>query len=294
MRTAVVTIAHGRHRHLVAQQRSLACGSTRPDVYVVVAMDDPDIAAGRAGLAGDLHPDVVDVSADGGGLPLAAARNAGAVRALALGADVVIMLDVDCLAGRDLVGGYTDAVSTRPTTVWSGPVTYLPPPEPEGYRLDDLDAYDDPHPARPAPRPGELVHGGDPDLFWSLSFGLHRDAWELIGGFCEEYVGYGGEDTDFGHLALEHGVRLGWAGTPRAYHQHHATADPPYQHLDDILRNGRIFHDRWDRWPMEGWLRAVEREGLVTRHGDDWVRADTAKGLPPALPQVRGLSRRSG
>lgn len=275
MTIAVVTVVHGRHDHLVAQQRSLLAGSLRPAVHVVVAMDDPDIAAH---LLPELPSAVVDIPADPRGLPLAAARNAGAERALDLGADVLVMLDVDCLVGVDLVEGYSDVALAHPSVVWSGPVTYLPPPGPDGYRLADLDGYDAPHPARPAPARGSVALGAPANLFWSLSFAMHRHAWRLADGFCEEYVGYGGEDTDFGHKVLDRGLELGWAGTPRAYHQYHPTADPPYQHLDDILRNGRLFSERWGEWPMHGWLEAFERDGLVEWSADGWHRKSSRSG----------------
>ena len=267
---AVVTLAAGRHDHLAAQHRSLARGSRRPDDYVVVAMGDPGITAeDHDGLARRVVP--VALPPDGR-LPLAAARNVGVRSALASGADVVVLLDVDCLAGRDLVTAYADAAAEHPGSVWSGPVTYLPSPGPDGYDLDALAALDDPHPARPAPDPGRLVSGAEPDLFWSLSFALSRAAWERSGGFCEEYAGYGGEDTDFGRTCAARGLDLGWVGSARAYHQHHPVEDPPGAHLDDILRNGAVFHRRWGGWPMGGWLEDFERLGLVRRVGDGWER----------------------
>lgn len=84
------------------------------------------------------------------------------------------------------------------------------------------------------------------------------------GGFHEAYVGYGGEDTDFGQCAKTAGLDMHWVGGATAYHQHHPVSDPPVEHLADILRNGQIFADRWGRWPMRGWLEAFELEGLVT------------------------------
>ena len=42
---------------------------------------------------------------------------------------------------------------------------------------------------------------------------MGRDAvvvWERIGGFCEEYVGYGAEDTDVAWAAVTRGARQGW------------------------------------------------------------------------------------
>lgn len=263
---AVVTPAHGRHDHLARQALSLSRGTRLPDVHVVVAMDDPGLAAS--------YDDVVEVDLVEGRLPLARARNAGAERALERGATVLVFLDVDCLAGADLVAAYADAATSSPQTVWSGPVTYLPPPDVAagGYDLDRLDDLDHPHPARPAPVPGERLVGADPDLFWSLSFAVGGQAWRELGGFHEGYVGYGAEDTDFGHLVASSGRSLGWLGSARAYHQHHPTRVPPTQHLDDILRNGRVYRDRWGMWPMRGWLAEFERLGLVRRVGEDYLR----------------------
>ena len=273
-RVAVVTIAHGRHDHLAAQHRSLAQGDRLPDDYVVVAMDDDRIQERREGA---LTSRVVRLGRSAGALPLAAARNLGVRTALAGGADVVVLLDVDCLAGAGLVEAYADVVADRPQWIWSGPVTYLPPPPPEGYPADpaDLAHWDDPHPARPRPRPGQLAHTTDPDLFWSLSFAVHRDAWARTAGFCEDYTGYGGEDTDFARSVLAVGVGLGWVGSARAYHQHHPVSSPPVEHLDDILRNAGLFHERWGEWPMRGWLDEFEEQGLIRRVAGHWVRTGT-------------------
>ena len=200
----------------------------------------------------------------------------GVRRALDEGTDVVVLLDVDCLPGPDLVAGYVACVEREPQTIWSGPTTYLPPPPAAGYDLERLPELDAPHPARPAPPPGVLVHSADPDLFWSLSFAVSAETWDRIGGFCEDYHGYGGEDTDFARLAVARGVPFGWAGTPRAYHQFHETHDPPVQHWEAILRNATLFHARWGEWPMEGWLEEFERRGLVARTDTGWRRPDRA------------------
>lgn len=268
-RVAVVTIAHGRHRHLRRQHESLAVGSRLPDHYLVVAMGDHEIQGARLG---GLDRDVVRVPATPTALPLAAARNRGVRRALHCGADVVIVLDVDCLAGPHLVEGYCAAVARGPGALWSGPVTYLPPEVPPDL-LQRLEEFDQPHPARPRPGPGEYQVGAEHDLFWSLSFAVAARLWRRLGGFSERYLGYGAEDTDFGRMASARGVPMGWTGTARAYHQHHPVSDPPVEHLDAILRNGAIFASRWGEWPMTGWLEAFERQGLVRRSRDGWERA---------------------
>lgn len=266
MRTAIVTIAHGRHDHWLMQRAALARTDVEFDEQVVVAIADRGFENVARSVT-DRPTRLIHLDALADGLPLAAARNAGARAALEAGSDLLVFLDVDCLPAPGLVGGYRDAAMATGTrgALLCGPVTYLPPPGPAGYDLASLDAYDSPHPARPAPRRGETVLGGPHELFWSLSFAVDAPTWSKIGGFCEDYVGYGGEDTDFGQCARASGVPLAWVGDARAYHQHHPTTDPPVQHLDAILRNAAIFESRWGWWPMQGWLDGFGRAGLIDR-----------------------------
>lgn len=310
---AVVTLVHGRSVHLRGLVAGLAAGTHLPQEFVVVAMDDPGVGevVEEACAGTGLRPHIVEVDAEPLGLPLARARNLGAARAEALGCDVLVFLDVDCIPGPDLLATYTEAVrsrsqETRPV-VWSGPVAYLPPAEdgppsagagpadaegvtpadddphavsepataaahPAGrYDLATLAQLADPHPARPAPRPGEVLEAEDLRLFWSLSFALTAAHYRALGGFCEDYVGYGGEDTDVAMRLGELDGALLWLGGADAYHQYHPTQRPPVQHLHDIVRNANLFARRWGRHPMEGWLEAFAERGLARREGEDWV-----------------------
>lgn len=262
--TAVVTVAHGRHEHLRRQTAGLDRSRVRPDLRVVVAIDDPGIAA----VVGS-DADVVDCAATDSGLPLARARNLGAEYALRRGADVLIFLDVDCIPGDTLVGRYTEVCAAAGAALFGGPVTYLPPAPRGGYPIDALATMTRPHPGRPDPAPGRLVVADGHDLFWSLSFAVNAVTWRLLGGFCEAYVGYGAEDTDFGAVAGTRGVPLVWVGGAHAYHQHHPVSNPPVEHLDEIVANARVFHRRWRRWPMPNWLDEFERSGLISRSGDE-------------------------
>lgn len=252
MRTAVITIVSGRHEHLRRQRAGLAAGARVPDRHVVVAMDDPDIA----GIVGE---PVVTVPADGDRLPLARARNLGAAHALAAGAELLVFLDVDCIPGTGLVARYEEVAADG--ALLCGPVTYLPPAP--DYPLHELHRLTDPHPGRPAPAAHEVRRGGDHTLFWSLSFATTAATWRRIGGFCEDYTGYGGEDTDFGQRARAAGVDLWWIGGAHAYHQYHPVSDPPVEHVDDIVANATRFHRRWGWWPMTDWLEAFAEDGLV-------------------------------
>lgn len=267
-RIAVVTIAHGRHEHLRLQRIGLA-RSTRPvDEHVVVAMDDDELAAS---LTGELTTTVYHVAADAAGLPLAAARNAGARIAIDGGAELVVFLDVDCVPDPDLVAGYVAAARDTACAdrLLCGPVAYLPPPPDTGYDLDTLADLADPHPGRPAPAPGRVeVDDDHPELFWSLSFALSPATWDRLGGFDERYVGYGAEDTDLGYRAAECGIGLAWVGGARAFHQYHPVSRPPVEHAADLVRNGALFAQRWGFWPMRDWLEQLADDGVVAREPD--------------------------
>jgi GT2 family glycosyltransferase len=265
--TAVITVVHGRHSRLATQELMLRRSTVRPEVRVVVAVDDPDIAS----LVDD-SVRLVSIAGQPGGLPIGAARNAGAAQAVDAGCDLLVFLDVDCLPSAGLVAGYqAAAAATGDDALLCGPVAYLPPPPRGGYDLNSLGDHPF-HPARPVPAPGELRRDGDHRLFWSLSFAVTATCWQRLGGFCERYVGYGAEDTDLAMIADRNHVGVTWVGDAAAYHQWHSTAQPPLQHLDDILRNGAIFAERWGWWPMEGWLQQFAELGLVEQIDDGWAR----------------------
>ena len=57
---------------------------------------------------------------------------------------------------------------------------------------------------------------------------------------------------------------MGGAG---AFHQYHDSFEPPFQHFEDIVRNAELFRNRWNMWPMEGWLTGFEQAGLIRRDG---------------------------
>ena len=295
---AVVTLAHGRHAHLRAQLAALAVGTRVPDIWVGAAMDDEHLESVVRHQASSSRPadkiEVVHLPRRHGHLPLAAARNAAAARAIALGADVLVFLDVDCLPSERLVERYAEACQAmagtscgpRPPAVVSGAVHYLPPLPPGRGTYDPADLRrSEPHPARPVAPELDIVPEDDLRLFWSLSFGLSSADWDELGGFDETYVGYGGEDTDFAMRLGRNGGRLYWLGGATAYHQYHEVEDPPRRHLADIVRNSNLFHDRWGEFPMGEWLDAFAAEGLITLSGRPprWTRTPAA-GTPARTP----------
>ncbi|WP_202980384.1 glycosyltransferase family 2 protein [Serinicoccus marinus] len=277
---AVLTLAHGRHDHLRAQVAGLAAGVRRPDLHVVVAMDDPAVAqvAHRAWRAAGNPPPVLvePLAADPLGLPLAAARNAAARVATAAGADRLVFLDVDCIPGPTTLTTYARHLHPSPSrpspAVLGADVAYLPPRQPgcggwehQLYRLAEVGVH---RPDRVRPAPGETRAEPDLTRFWSLSFALTAADFARTGGFCPLFVGYGGEDTDFAQVVGSLGGSLTWVGGATAYHQHHPTRTPPVDHVEAVVRNAGVFADRWGWWPMLGWLEQLRERGLAAPDGD--------------------------
>jgi hypothetical protein len=263
MTTAVITLVAGRHTHLRRQQWGLSVQTRRPDLVVVVCMDDPVAAA--AATAGPLPGPVltVPVPVRDGRLPLAAARNAGAAAALAAGAATLVFLDVDCIPSAGLVARYGEVATDG--VLHCGGIRYLSAAESElpitGFHLGRLAGSE--HPARPEPAAGS-VDSADWQLFWSLSFAVAAPTWRRLGGFDERYAGYGGEDTDFAYRAHRAGIGLRWEAGATAFHQFHPTRTPPVDHLADIVRNANLFFDSHGFFPMTGWLAAFAERGLAT------------------------------
>lgn len=251
--TAVITPAtRSRLGHLLRQREAMIRWA--PGVrHIVVALDGPldvpDVAQVLAGRIEELN--------------LSKARNAGARAAIDGGADVLVFLDVDCIPGARLVPRYRQVASER-TGLCCGMVTYLPAAPDGGQPLETL--RPDPHPARPRLANDEIRHAtqAEYDVFWSLSFAVNAATWARLGGFDESYVGYGGEDTDLAWRAREVGVPLWWVGGADAFHQHHPVSTPPWEHLDEILANARVFREWWGQWPMRGWLEAFAAAGAIT------------------------------
>jgi GT2 family glycosyltransferase len=286
MKTAVITVVHGRTTHLRNQLRGLQCSHQLPEQHVIVAVEDSTVTDTVADCRAKAT--VVSCRATDAHLPVAHARNVGARTALGEGAELLVFLDVDCIPAASLIGRYRQVAAQRAhrDALLCGPVTYLPPCGPDGYDIAGLDAHPDPHPARPAPPNGTVITSNTHELFWSLSFAVTAPTWRRIGGFWPGYLGYGGEDTDFGQLAAAAGVPLRWVGGAHAFHQHHPVSDPPVEHLADIVRNATLFHERWGWWPMTGWLDEFDRLELI--HRDEQGRPHLRNTLPIAAAAQMG------
>nr|WP_218975216.1 glycosyltransferase [Sphingomonas japonica] len=255
MGPSVLTLVKNRAAHLAQLVEGLRRSSCVPGELIVVDMSDDPVTIASADFP------VRIVRLDAAGLPLAQARNLAAREATG---DHLIFLDVDCIPMRDCIGRLHDVLATD-NALLCADVRYLGPHEARGdWDEAALLAAGRPHPVRDFPATG-LRHEPNAGLFWSLAFAIRRSTFASIGGFDEGFTGYGGEDTDFGYRAVARGVPLLFVGGATACHQWHESEDPPLRHLDDIVRNARYFQAIHGWWPMEGWLAAFERMGLIER-----------------------------
>jgi hypothetical protein len=71
-------------------------------MHVIVAIDDPAVPDVVAASSNKAH--VVHCESSPGALPVAFARNLGALAALNEGAELLAFLDVDCIPGRNMLG----------------------------------------------------------------------------------------------------------------------------------------------------------------------------------------------
>ncbi len=255
MRVGVATLVAGRREHLHRQATAVQelTDDGRVARYVVAAMDAAVVAID--------HAQVIRMGPGRGGLNLAAARN----RALdALGdCDLAVMIDADCIPGADLITRYVAGARALGSTpsLMCGPVGYLDPlpdamPGPDAaQRRRARDRVIRHFPAvgiRREPRA---------ELFWSLSFAVTPQTHRAIGGFDEGYVGYGAEDTDYGHRAAQAGVGVWLVGGAWAYHQPHPPT--PDHDIENVLANARRFHARWGSWPMGDRLARWASDGTI-------------------------------
>ena len=277
---SLLTIVRGRRDHLHNMIRGVAEQRTQPREMIIVFMNEavperlPD-----PGCPLYLHR--IDQTAHQ--LPLAAARNLAAGHAQG---SILAFLDVDCIPHPDYLTRLQRAVTLTHGLVM-GDIRYLPAATTDGkWSYSHLEARAEPHPRRPRLPEGESLISLPYHLFWSLSFGLQAAEFARLGGFDAAYQGYGGEDTDFAFNARQ--SRLPFYGCDaRAYHQHHPVYSPPYNHLRDIVTNARRFHDKWQMWPMEGWLKQFEAEGLI-----DW-QSDAIEILRTPDPELISTARSS-
>jgi GT2 family glycosyltransferase len=260
---SVLVPVRDRTAHLANLVDGLNRAADAPRFELIVGWmggEDPGPALDRAR---GFSASVIEV--DGEELPLASARNE---LAAAAAGEVLVFLDVDCVPSRSLLTAYAAALLDRDALA-VGEARYLP----NGFQAPGAEELvlrraARPHPDRVDlfPAPGAVRADERHELFWSLNFAVRRDTFtERIGGFDEDYRGYGIEDTDFAMRAARAGVPVAWVGGALAFHQHHPPTRLRPDGIPALVENARRYRERWGEWPARGWLAELAASGMV-----DW------------------------
>ena len=287
---SVLTLVRGRQNHLDHLIAGLRAQIRKPDELVIAYMQEQPPA-----VPSDCPFAVACVHVGGNPMPLAKARNKAAQHA---SGEIFAFLDVDCIPDRQFAKRAAEAVNEEPLGVFLPEVHYLPA-APDGWMEDEgnypdyvtLEWAGERHPAKPDLRHRAIDAIGDFGELWGLAFILTAETWYNAGGMDEHYVGYGAEETDFGRRLERGGAKLFWLGGTVCYHQHHAVHKPPLQHFDSIVRNARLFRERWGDWCMDYWLDDFARRGLIERDDEELrvIRPPTATEIASTRqgPEVR-------
>lgn len=251
---SVVTLAKGRPTHLHNVVLGLVRQTQPPAELIVAVMQDQPYNLPHAPFP------IRQIPVLGDPLPLAAARN----RAVeAASGDDVVFLDVDCIPAPNLVADYARGLNELDGLLM-GEVLYLPGGATAGgWHSKTFAAVAVRHSDRRGPPAEGIEICNDYRCFWSLNFAMRRATFLAAGGFDERYVGYGGEDTDFGKTLDEHGIAIAWLKGAMAYHQYHPHHMPPIHHIESVVRNAELFEAKWGYRTMGHWLYAFRLMGLI-------------------------------
>ena len=174
----------------------------------------------------------------------------------------LVFLDIDCIASPNLVDIFNYHLEEE-DALYQGCVGYLNANwQQNRWTYDTLQQQSQPNQLQGKPVSNFEKRLHLYELFWSLCFAIRKKTFLQLGGFDSDYLGYGGEDTDFSLTAKSHKLPL-YKVSALAYHQFHPSFNPPLNHLAAIVSNARIFARKWDVLPMQKWLRKFADLGYI-------------------------------
>ncbi len=265
---SVITLVKERKKQLSNLLDSVGRSTLKPQEVVVVWMEEDRIEQDEVeGIP------IRQITVPEAKLPLAEARNLGFETASEA---ILVFLDVDCICSPNLFDSLIERAS--PHTIASASVRYLNEVPENGNYLQLKDEAVE-HPKREAIACDEPV---DRKKFWSLAFCIHRTTFNETGGFDENFLGYGAEDTDFAERFHYKGCQLVFS-PEEVLHQYHTKYSPPVNHVKSICHNANYFAQQHNYLPMYSWLEAFEEMGLVKvdsdKHTVEFVREPSDQEL---------------
>ena len=249
---SVVTIVKGRVRQLTNLVSSLEQAVPKPAELIVVWMAPPCSESLLTSPCFPIRHKFVAHDA----LPLPKARNKGFQ---ACENEHVVYMDVDCLCPDYFFSHVIEVM--HPGRVITSRILYLPTlPETVDYPVLLEEAL-------PCPSDPQSFWQDDPhfDAFNTFWFAMLQSDFTQVGGFDEQYEGFGVSDVDFAARCQAADMTL-YTLPDKVLHQFHPRVDPPINHLSDIVNNARLYYERWGQYPLQDWLHEFAREGLINHN----------------------------
>ncbi|MBD65367.1 MAG: hypothetical protein CME62_09175 [Halobacteriovoraceae bacterium] len=244
----IITIVKGRKKQLRNQINSIMNSTLKPRHHYVIFMNEKDIIDIPFGYKLSSY-----TIYDNNNLPLAKARNEGLKKTLS---DKVVFLDVDCIVSPTLFENMIRKKTSRNIlTAYPKYLNHVP----ENEEYSDLFTQAVDHPRRKSIPSSTQVPW---KKFWSLVFMVEKDQMEAVGGFDENFRGYGAEDTDLAMSLERGGYELNFV-EDYILHQYHTKYTPPLQHIESIVENANYYYRKWNKWPMEKWLHAFAENKFI-------------------------------
>lgn len=243
---SVVTIVKNRTHQLTNLIANLEGASQPPAELIIVWMAPPsDKSLMQSEVFNIQHRFVTSEE-----LPIPQARNKGFASA---SCERVIHLDVDCLCHPQLFEAmmkyWQDDTILTDNVI---PVRLME----DGDTFEHLASTPELH----------VTTSGKSNMhinrFQSSVFGLSKQAFEDIGGFDEQYHGFGIGDIDFATRCHAAGIKLRRLDIS-TFIQHRANYDFPINHLLDIVTNANLFKRKWGYFPATEWLGEFVARGYV-------------------------------
>lgn len=252
---SVLTLNKNRTSHLTNLIKGLNRSSKMPDELIIVDMSDNPVK-----FSSPYFP-IKTIHLTSPDLELSKMRNLAANTAKS---EKLLFLDVDCIPSYNFVDIMSDILDKYKEPL-SVKVIYLPE------NCIDNEAEFLPTEAVLLQKGASLHRYFNPnkdmiasfESFWTLAFAVRKSIFEEIGGFCEDFKGWGGEDTEFAYRAQTKNIKHRMIGKTKVFHQHHAVGDFPFVHFRSIVANAKTFYDIWGVWIMQEQLNLFKEHGYI-------------------------------
>ena len=255
---SIIIIVRNRQSHLENALKSIESNSPYFSEVIVVHMNQP-VQTGLYDLVNyDLSQYTIYSNTES--LPLAKARNLGASKAKS---NTLFFLDVDCIVDENTCLEYLKACKENTEEIYMSKCFYLEEPVKD---LNDLKSIEySEHPKRTVNTYPRW------QLFWSLSFVINKDWFNKLGCFDEDFINYGGEDTELSYRNHLKGSKLNWVKEAVVYHQPHEINELPIHHIKSVVANINYFYDKYGFYIMENWIDGFEKLNLVKKVNNKYI-----------------------